>query len=186
MAMNTNYQAEVAVKFNDAQLQSQLKSLSGKTVTVNVKMNNSANQSLSNVNKQLNNIQSNSSKASSSVSNLTNSLGGVAKQANKAGQSMSNIVTKVAKFYLATVPVQMFQKAIRDAIQTIYDFDSALTEFNKVSKLSGQALDDYANKLGELGNAVARTKTEMVEMATEFKKGGFSEEQSAQLAQLAA
>ena len=27
MAVNTNYQAEVAVKFNDAQLQSQLKKL---------------------------------------------------------------------------------------------------------------------------------------------------------------
>ena len=99
---------------------------------------------------------------------------------------MSNIVTKVAKFYLATVPIQAFQKAINNAVDTIFEFDSALTEFSKVSILSGQALDDYANKLGELGNAVARTKTEMVEMATEFKKGGFSEQDSAQLAQLAA
>ena len=186
MAVNTNYQAEVAVKFNDAQLQSQLKKLSGKSVSINVSMNNSASQGLSNVNRQLNNLQTNSNRAITATTNLSNNLKNVSTQADKAGQSMSNIVTKVAKFYLATVPIQAFQKAINNAVDTIFEFDSALTEFSKVSILSGQALDDYANKLGELGNAVARTKTEMVEMATEFKKGGFSEQDSAQLAQLSA
>ena len=57
MAVNTNYQAEVAVKFNDAQLQAQLKNLSGKSASINVSMNNSASQGLSNVNRQLNNLQ---------------------------------------------------------------------------------------------------------------------------------
>lgn len=186
MAMNTNYQAEVAVKFNDNQLQSQLKKLSGQTVSVNVSMNGSSAQGLQNVNNQLNNLQRNSNSVSNATKNVSSGLNNVAKSANHAGQSMSSIVSKVAKFYLATVPVQAFQKAINQAITTIVEFDSAITEFQKVSTLSGKALDNYTQKLQDLGSTVARTKTEMVEMATEFKKGGFSEQDSAQLAQLAA
>ena len=74
MAVNTNYQAEVAVKFNDAQLQSQLKKLSGKSVSINVSMNNSASQGLSNVNRQLNNLQTNSNRAITATTNLSNNL----------------------------------------------------------------------------------------------------------------
>lgn len=106
--------------------------------------------------------------------------------ANKRlGQSFTDVIGKVAKFYVATLPIQAFRKAITDSIQVVRDFDSAMTEFAKVSTLSGSSLQEYADKLGELGKTVARTKTEMVESATEFKKAGFDEEDSAKLAQIA-
>ena len=55
----------------------------------------------------------------------------------------------------------------------------------KVSDLSGSALDDYVEKLSKLGDTVARTSSEMVDAATEFRKNGFNDEDSAQLAQIA-
>ena len=36
-------------------------------------------------------------------------------------------------------------------------FDDSLTEFKKVSDLSGQALDDYTSKLSDMSAEVART-----------------------------
>ena len=51
--------------------------------------------------------------------------------------------------------------------------------------MSGKALDDYAEKLGKLGTAVAKTRTEMIQASTEFKKSGYSDEDSAELAQIA-
>ena len=39
----------------------------------------------------------------------------------------------------------------------VYALDTALTEFKKVSDLSGAALDEYVVKLNEMGSAVART-----------------------------
>lgn len=46
---------------------------------------------------------------------------------------------------------------IADMIGEVYSLDSALTEFKKVSDLSGESLDNYVMKLSEMGTAVART-----------------------------
>ena len=105
--------------------------------------------------------------------------------AKSLGQSFGDIITKVAKFYLASLPIRAVQTAIMQTISTVKEFDSALTEFRKVSNLSGESLNAYVDKLGELGSTVARTTTEMIASATEFKKAGYTDEESAELAQVA-
>lgn len=47
---------------------------------------------------------------------------------NQLGQSFSDIIVKVAKFYLASLPIRAVQNAITSAIQSVKDFDSAVTE----------------------------------------------------------
>ena len=81
---------------------------------------------------------------------------------NQLGQSFSDIIVKVAKFYLASLPIRAVQKAITETIQAIKDFDSALTEFKKVSDLSGESLDIYTEKLEKLGKLTARTRKHSV------------------------
>ena len=78
----------------------------------------------------------------------------------------------------------MMQDAVLGAIDTIKEFDDALTEFKKVSDLSGESLDNYTKKLGELGTELGRTRTEMISSAQEFVKSGYSEEDSAKLAKV--
>ena len=94
-------------------------------------------------------------------------------------------INKVVKFQLATKAITAFTTACREAVEVVKNFDSALTEFKKVSDLNGDSLRKYTKELGDLGKTVARTRTEMVEASTEFKKSGYSDEESAQLAQLA-
>ena len=108
------------------------------------------------------------------------------KQGTTIGQKFTDIVAKVSKFYLATLPIRTFQKAITDAIQTVKDFDAAITEMGKVADHSGESLKQYANDLATLGQDVARTKTEMVEAATGWIKAGYSDEDAAQLARFSA
>jgi len=102
-----------------------------------------------------------------------------------AKQGFSDIIAKVTKFYLATLPIKMVRKALSEAVTTVKEFDEAVTELQKVSNLNGESLDAYTEKLSKLGSEVARTTTEMVDMATNMKKAGFSDEESAILAQLA-
>ena len=55
---------------------------------------------------------------------------------------------------------EIFSKSIAiimSMVDQVYELDSALTEFKKVSDLSGSALDDYVDKLNTMGSAVART-----------------------------
>ena len=65
------------------------------------------------------------------------------------------------------------------------ELDKAITEFKKVSDLTGESLSRYVDKLGDLGQLTARTKSEMVEAATQFRKNSFSDADSAILAQVA-
>ena len=41
--------------------------------------------------------------------------------------------------------------------EQVFELDTALTEFKKVSDLSGTALDNYVDKLSTMGSTVART-----------------------------
>jgi len=74
---------------------------------------------------------------------------------------------------------------IKDMISQVKELDDALTEFKKVSDLSGEALDRYVDKAYEMGKTVAKTGTEMIEAATSFKKSGYGDEMSLELGKVA-
>lgn len=103
----------------------------------------------------------------------------------KSGGELANIFKKVVEFGLVTDVIQLFSQVIREAVSAVFELDEAVTEFKKVSDLSGDALDDYTEKLGKMGQEVARTRAEMVDAATAFRKSGYSDEESATLARVA-
>ena len=71
-------------------------------------------------------------------------------------------------------------------VNQVKEMDSAITEFKKVSDLSGKSLDNYVQGLAEAGATVARTGSEMVRAAGQFRKSGFTDAEAAQLAVIAA
>lgn len=103
----------------------------------------------------------------------------------KSGGELANIFKKVVEFGLVTDVIQLFSQVISEAVSAVFELDEAVTEFKKVSDLSGGALDDYTEKLGKMGQEVARTRAEMVDAATTFRKSGYSDEESATLARVA-
>lgn len=122
----------------------------------------------------------------SSIKEVSSSSQEASTQAKKLGQSFGDIVTKVSKFYLATAPINMLQDALREAIDIVKEFDDSIVDLQKVSDLSGDSLTEYTKKLGELGETVARTRTEMVQNATIFKQAGYSDDDAATLSRVAA
>jgi hypothetical protein len=64
---------------------------------------------------------------------------------------------KVAVFSVLASAINGVKDAMASTIGVVKEFDDALTEFKKVSDLSGQALNDYAKQLGEIGSEVGRT-----------------------------
>ena len=76
--------------------------------------------------------------------------------------------------------------AISSMVSQVREMDSAITEFRKVSDLSGKSLENYVNGLAQAGATVARTGSEMVSAAGQFRKSGFTDAESAQLATVAA
>lgn len=109
-----------------------------------------------------------------------------AKYVKTWGQEFSDSFGKVLRFGTITAIIGAFTKAMYEAVDVVKEFDDAITDLRKVSDLEGQALDDYTKKLGELGETVARTRVEMVQNATIFKQAGYSDDDAATLARVAA
>lgn len=125
-------------------------------------------------------------KFNASGQKIQGTMTNISDSANKVNQSFTNVIGKVAKFYVATLPIQMVYKAISTTISAVKNFDDAFTELNKVTSLSGESLKQYTLDLADLGTEVGRTITTMTELATGFKKAGYNEEDSATLAKLGA
>ena len=73
------------------------------------------------------------------------------RQLNEVGQDLE------LTFNVAHEVFSKFLSVVKDMAGQVYELDAALTEFKKVSDLSGSALDDYVDKLSQLGQAVGRT-----------------------------
>ena len=161
-----NYYISAQVKVDTSSVQTQLNAIKDKTI--NVKVNSTGTTEAV---KSVNEIDTSVKKASKGILTL--------------GGDLTQTFLKVLKFGAVTSVIGAFTASITEAIKVTKDFDDALTDFKKVSDLSGDSLTEYTQKLGELGEATARTTTEMVQAATEFKKSGYSDNDSAQLAQVA-
>ena len=101
------------------------------------------------------------------------------------GNSLARALTTLTQYYVASLPIRVFRTAVSEAVTTVRDFDSALIEFRKVSDLAGESLTNYVAKLAEMGEITGSTMQAMVEASTEFRKSGFSDEDSARLASIA-
>ena len=203
MAINNNYTAEVGIKFNDRQLNRQLKELGSKTVTVNMKLGDGVSRQLHNINKSFNkvtdgtvawgkSVSESSEKASKSLTtvekstkNINKSFYDTSKHADTLGSKFLDITKKVIAFGGVTAIIGLFTKTISEAYQAVKNMDDVMTEFNKVSDMSGESLSKYTDELTEMGESVGRTGAEMLASSTEFVKAGYDEKQSAELAKVA-
>lgn len=88
-------------------------------------------------------------------------------------------------YQMANKIYQISKEAIGSMVKEVYTVDKALTEFKKVSDLRDSGLDEYVKGLGESGQLVARTTSDMIDAATMFRKSGFTDEEAAQLATIA-
>lgn len=104
------------------------------------------------------------------ASNGLNQLGQGAEKANygvkNLGWTLSDAFSRLANFYLASLPLRALQNGITGATETLKEFDSALIEFRKVSDLAGESLTKYVAKLAEMGEITGSTMQAMVEAAT--------------------
>lgn len=98
------------------------------------------------------------------------------------GAETLNVTKKVIQFGAVTAIIRGVTSGLGDMVQNVFELDAALTEFKKVSDLTGKSLDKYTAQAYKAGRETARTGTEMIEAATQFRKMGYSDQQSMQLA----
>ena len=86
------------------------------------------------------------------------------KDASKeAGETAADMVLS---YQAANAILRKTIDIVASMTEQVYTLDNSITEFKKVSDLSGQSLENYVDKLSQMGQQVARTGSEMVDAAT--------------------
>ena len=75
-------------------------------------------------------------------------------ETNRLNQSTQDVINTYQVF---SQILNKSVEAIKSMASATIELDSAITEFKKVSDLSGQSLDSYVNNLTKVGQSVART-----------------------------
>lgn len=116
----------------------------------------------------------------------------IGNDANKAtaglksfGATTLDVTKKVVQFGAVTAVIRGVTQGIGSMVQQTFELDKSLTEFKKVSDLSGKGLERYTKQAYELGGTVAKTGVEMIDAATEFRKAGYNDQDAMQLGKIA-
>lgn len=125
-------------------------------------------------------------KTNTATKEATGSIETLSSATGHLSQKFTTILGKVIKFGAATAAIGAVTTAVYKSVQAISDYDNALTQYRKVSDLSGKSLQEYGVKLGQMGESVAKSRTQMIEAATLYKQAGYSDTDSATLAKISA
>ena len=150
------------LKANTLALDKSIKSVTDRTYTIKVKADGSSiktlTQDVTNADGKLQGVVKTMEKVDAKTGKVTTTITQTGKAVKSLGADFVDTFGKVAKFGAITAIIGAFTSAVAEAVQTVKEFDDAVTDLRKVSDLEGQALDDYTKKLGELGETVARTR----------------------------
>ena len=121
-------------------------------------------------------------KAGKQIKGANGQIVATQKGMKKLGSETLNVTKKVVQFGAVTAVIRGVTSGMGDMVQNVFELDSALTEFKKVSDLTGKSLEKYTDQAFKAGRETARTGTEMIEAATQFRKMGYGDQQAMQLA----
>lgn len=170
MAMNSsNFQILVNAVLDAKNIQAQLDKISQKYATMKV------------------GIDVDTSKLNSALSGLKGLKVGfddTSSSADKTSQSIGDIFAKVSKFGGVTLVINELRQSLMDGVDAVRELDAAVTEYKKVSDLTDEGMKQYIEDAREMGLEVGRTATEAMQAAATFKKMGYSDQDSLQLAKI--
>lgn len=119
------------------------------------------------------------------VKGIRNEMSGLQAETAAHSQDLDKILVKYLRWFLLAGAVNAVFNSFRRVIAEVKNLDAALVELNKVSDLTKSQLKDVTNWSFEMGEQVGKLGTEVLGAVTEFKRAGYTLEESKQLAETA-
>lgn len=181
--MGNNYQVRVEAVLDVAKLRAQLQGIGKDT---KIKFDTSGVKNAQNdVKKFGDTVTRTTSEGGKGARNMGREFKGLKTYISDGAKSLGSIAKQRVAFLAMTDIVSGAAQGMKAMVGSVFELDASLTEFKKVSDLSGASLDAYKDKAFELGKTVAKTGTQMIDSATEFKKSGFTDAESLNLGKIA-
>jgi hypothetical protein len=122
--------------------------------------------------------------ATHKLSQAQNNLNTHVQKSNSLFKDFVDTFGKMVKFNTINMIYDGIVKSLTECVEITNKFNSAMIEFKKVTDTSNLSMQNYLDTLDKLGQTVGFSRTEMLEAATEFSKGGYDAETAAQLARI--
>jgi len=101
---------------------------------------------------------------------------------NKMGGGMAKFV---AQFMSIQKAIQMTISMMRNMVDEVFKLDASLTELAKVSNMAKDEMGSLTEKAFEMGDEIGRTGREVINATTEFKRAGYTMQESFDLGETA-
>lgn len=101
------------------------------------------------------------------------------------GQSITEIIGKYVTWLGIATLVASVMNAVRGVINNVKELDASMVELNKVYDASQKELNDVKEQAFELAEAIGSTGKNVIDATTEFKRMGYTIEESLELAKVA-
>ena len=146
---NRNYSILVGIKLDTGDVQKQLDEIKGSEIKFKVTVSGK---------KELDETVKAQREAEKAAKEAAKAEKKALKEREKAQKDLQNQVESLGLTYQqANAIMQASIEVIGRMIDSVFELDDALTEFKKVSDLSGASLDAYVDKLAQMGLEVGRT-----------------------------
>lgn len=140
------------------------------------------NNSAKNIQKELDTISKGTTLKinadSSQIDKVTKSLNEAGKTAENTSthmQGLGDIISKFSSWQIVGDVIHGVKDAMQDMVQQVFDLDESLTEFNKVTDVTPEQLEQITESAYDLGEQLGRTGKEAIDAATEFSKAGYKD-----------
>lgn len=112
-------------------------------------------------------------------------MSGLTAQYEAHSQDIDKIVMKYVKWIAIATMVSLVSRSLKQVVQNVKALDAALVELNKVADVSSSELNDIKERAFDIADATGKVGTEVLGAITEFKRAGYTIEESMNLAETA-
>ena len=131
------------------------------------------------------NIQAVSKEMTTLGSAVSNVVGPTQTLSQALRESLGGVGGYLARFTSAAVIIQKTISVIKSMVTEVKNLDTSLVELQKVTDLTGNALNKFTDEAYKIGETLGRTGQDVIDAVTTFSRAGYDLKEATDLAQAA-
>lgn len=141
----------------------------------------------------LNGIKASAAGCEGDVTDLSARLSNLDVEASRCGATTETLGQKLSRLFkehfqtaIAMAGVAMVKQGLREVYNNVLELDTAVTELKKVSSMTGDEMNSYLERTATNARELGASISDLVTSTADWKRLGYSDEDSEELARVAA
>ena len=141
----------------------------------------------------LNGIKASAAGCEGDVTDLSARLSNLEVEASRCGATTETLGQKLSRLFkehfqtaIAMAGVAMVKQGLREVYNNVLELDTAVTELKKVSKMTGDEMNEYLDRTAANARELGANISDLVSSTADWKRLGYTDKDSEELARVSA